>query len=91
MRGTPSLGEKDTLEKYLARLEAHAPEDYGGITEDHYKRSKLLAEATYFKKSKEEEKPTAQAKEGAAPLTRSRRRRSTRRCRRRSTPPAPTT
>ena len=69
VRGTPSLGEKDTAEKYLARLKRTLPEDYDGITDKHYDAIKLLADATYFKKSKEEEKPTAKAKDAPTPLT----------------------
>jgi hypothetical protein len=69
VRGNPALGEKDTADKYVERLKRTLPKEYGGITEDHYKALKLLAEATYFRKAKEEAKPTAKAKEGPTPLT----------------------
>ena len=68
VRGTPSLGEKDTADKYVARLKRTLPDEYGGITDKHYEAIKGLAEATYFKKAKEEEKPVAK-KEGPTPLT----------------------
>jgi hypothetical protein len=63
------VSDKDNAEKYVERLKRTLPKDYGGITEDHYKAIKLLAESTYFKKSKEEDKPVAKAKEGPVPLT----------------------
>ena len=69
VRSTPSLGEKDTAEKYLLRLKRTLPDEYRGITDKHYDAIKGLAEATYFKKSKEQAKPTAKAKDGPTPLT----------------------
>ena len=54
IRKTLSLGSKDTLEKYIGRLERNLAKQYAPLSEDQTTALKALAFNTYFK----EEKPT---------------------------------
>lgn len=64
VRGTPSLGARDDIDKYVARLKRVLEADFSGVTDDHLKAVKLLAAKLYFESAKDTApaKPASTAK-----------------------------